>query len=142
MDAKTYRLLIPAPWGDSGYSKWGMRATEARILRSVLMWRAHNDPQSALFDYGDRRWFLNVPTYKSASAALSKRNLSQRKNGCAMQTHGMSERDNGQTSKQQRSNNGCSRSIRNINAGTPMQYANNRNRHFSADTHDKNNVRN
>jgi len=71
VDAKTYRLLIPAPWGDSGYSKWGMRSTEARILRSVLMWRAHNDPKSALFDYGDRRWFLNVATYKSAAAALA-----------------------------------------------------------------------
>ncbi len=71
VDAKTYRLLVPAPWGDSGYSKWGMRSTEARILRSVLMWRAHNDPQSALFDYADRRWFLNATTYKSASAALA-----------------------------------------------------------------------
>lgn len=71
VDAKTYRLLVPAPWGDSGYSKWGMRATEARILRSVLMWRAHSDPRSALFDYADRRWFLNATTYKSSSAALA-----------------------------------------------------------------------
>lgn len=69
VDSRTYRLLVPAPWGDSGYAKWGMRAVEARILRAVLMARAHND-NDALFDYAARQWFLNVPVYKSSAAAL------------------------------------------------------------------------
>lgn len=71
VDRVTYRLLIPMPWGDSGYRYWGLRSIEARILRSVLMKRAHSDPQRALFDYGDRQWFLNAHTYKSAAAALA-----------------------------------------------------------------------
>ena len=71
VDSKTFRLLVPCPWGDSGYSKWGMRSTEARVLRSVLMWRAHQDPAAALFDYGDRRWFLNVSGYRTQSAAMA-----------------------------------------------------------------------
>ncbi len=71
IDHYTYRLLIPMPWGDSGYRKWGMRAIEARVLRAVLMNRAHSDPQAALFDYADRQWFLNAHTYKSAAAALA-----------------------------------------------------------------------
>lgn len=70
VDSRTYRLLVPLPWGDSGYVKWGMRAVEARILRSVLMTRANSD-QSALFDYADRRWFLNAAMYKNSQAALT-----------------------------------------------------------------------
>lgn len=70
IDSRTYRLLVPAPWGDSGYSKWGVRAVEARILRSVLMTRTRSD-EAALFDYGDRRWFLNFGIYKSPAAALT-----------------------------------------------------------------------
>lgn len=69
VDSRTYRLLVPAPWGDSGYAKWGMRAVEARILRSVLMTRARSNTQ-ALFDYADRRWFLNAATYKNRGLAL------------------------------------------------------------------------
>ncbi len=70
IDSRTYRLLVPAPWGDSGYSKWGMRAVEARILRSVLMTRTRGD-EAALFDYGDRRWFLNFGIYKTPTMALA-----------------------------------------------------------------------
>lgn len=70
VDSRTFRLLVPAPWGDSGYSKWGMRAVEARILRSILMTRANSD-QAALFDYAERRWYLNAPMYKNSAAALT-----------------------------------------------------------------------
>lgn len=70
VDSRTHRLLIPAPWGDSGYAKWGMRAVEARILRSILMTRARSNTQS-LFDYADRRWFLNAAGYKNSNVALS-----------------------------------------------------------------------
>lgn len=70
IDSRTYRLLVPAPWGDSGYSKWGMRAVEARILRACLMRRVMRESTDALFDYADRRWFLNAGTYKTSTAAL------------------------------------------------------------------------
>lgn len=71
LDSKTYRLLIPVPWGDSGYQHWGLRSTEARILRRALMERASKD-RLALFDYADRhrQWFLNMDTYPTAQLAL------------------------------------------------------------------------
>jgi hypothetical protein len=76
VDQHTYRILIPLPWGDSGYRYWGMRSAEARVLRAVLMGRVHSEPLVALFDYSDRQWFLNAAVYKSAAVALDylKRN--------------------------------------------------------------------
>lgn len=68
VDSRTYRILIPVPWGDSGYHIWGMHAVEARILRAVLMERTGK--QDALFDYAERRWFLNAAVYKNVRVAL------------------------------------------------------------------------
>ena len=70
VDGRNFRLLVPAPWGDAGYSKWGMRAVEARILRAVLMSRLDREPEVSLYSYDNRQWFLNYRTYKSPSMAL------------------------------------------------------------------------
>lgn len=70
VDARSFRLLVPAPWGDAGYQRWGMRAVEARILRAILMGRLQKEPGVSLYDYGNRQWFLNYQTYKSSSMAL------------------------------------------------------------------------
>ena len=32
VDTRTGRLLVPAPWGDTGWKLWGLRQWEARIL--------------------------------------------------------------------------------------------------------------
>ena len=47
---------------------------------------------------------------------ISKRSLSQRKNGCAMPTFGTNGSNDGITSAEQRSNEGCTRSIRKLYA--------------------------
>lgn len=65
VDARTGRLLVPAPWGDAGWQKWGVRHWEAIVLRAVLMARVVDHKRPALFDYSAtaRTWFLNVGDY-------------------------------------------------------------------------------
>lgn len=73
-DVTTWRLLIPAPWGQRGWRKWGMRQWEARILRSVLIERQQSkiDKRPMLFDYNDqaRTWHLNYTDYPTFPEAL------------------------------------------------------------------------
>lgn len=65
VDARTGRLLVPAPWGNAGWKRWGLRHWEAVVLRSVLMARVADRKRPALFDYNadSRTWFLNVSDY-------------------------------------------------------------------------------
>src|SRR5262245_11728610 len=39
VDRVTLRLLIPAPWGSSGWKTWGLRAWEGETLRRILLAR-------------------------------------------------------------------------------------------------------
>lgn len=71
VDGKTFRILIPVPWGDSGYKYWGVHAIESRIIRAVLMNRQKSDATTALYLYGERRWTLNARTYKNVRRALT-----------------------------------------------------------------------
>ena len=67
------RLLVPVPWGDSGYKVWGLRVTEARILRRIMLQRAERD-RPPLFDYDPtiRRWvFLLAWSRRTAAAYLN-----------------------------------------------------------------------
>lgn len=70
VDSRTYRIIVPVPWGDSGYHKWGVPCTEARMLRWVLLARFKKGGGNALFDYDGRKWFLNVAVYKSSALAM------------------------------------------------------------------------
>lgn len=69
------RLLVPAPWGKSGYQKWGLRRREADVLRAVLM--ARQTPQQGravpLFTYGEdtRAWYVNVQDYPTEAHAMA-----------------------------------------------------------------------
>jgi len=73
-DPKTWRLLVPAPWGQRGWRKWGMRQWEARILRSVLIERHSStaDMRPVLFDYSpeSKTWHLNYADYPTFKEAL------------------------------------------------------------------------
>lgn len=70
VDSRTYKILIPVPWGDSGYHAWGLRSTEARVIRWILMARCKRAPDQALYTFRDRYWYVNGDTYPSAAAAL------------------------------------------------------------------------
>ena len=69
------RLLVPLPWGKSGYLKWGLRRREADVLRAIL--QARQVPQQGrpvpLFTYGEdtRAWYLNVADYPTEAHAMA-----------------------------------------------------------------------
>lgn len=68
IDNVTFRILVPAPFGSSGWKLWGLRAWEAGELRRFLMERCRmKDKRPALFDYNSesRTWHLNASDYPS-----------------------------------------------------------------------------
>ena len=72
VDPITHRILVPAPFGSSGWRKWGLRSWEAGELRRFLAHRCQmRDKRPALFDYNSesRTWHLNAHDYSSFDAA-------------------------------------------------------------------------
>lgn len=72
IDSRTYRLLIPAPWGKAGWRRWGLRAWEAEILRQILIVRCQMRRMEPLFDYNTeaRTWHVNMQQYGRLDVAL------------------------------------------------------------------------
>jgi hypothetical protein len=72
LDSRTYRLLVPAPWGRVGWKRWGLRAWEAEILRQILIVRCQMRRVEPLFDYNDqaRTWHVNLQHYGRLDLAL------------------------------------------------------------------------
>jgi len=94
VDGLTGRLLVPAPWGNSGWKKWGLRQWESVVLRSVLMARVPNVKPLPLFDYCDtaRTWHLNgssYPTLADAQNYLQRRPITV----AEWRTHGVKQND-------------------------------------------------
>lgn len=78
-DKVTQRIIIPAPWGSSGWRRWGLRHWEAGTLRKILLGRQARftvKQRPPLFGYSDRRyWYLNIidyPNYESAQNWLMR----------------------------------------------------------------------
>ena len=73
INPRTYRLLVPAPWGSRGWKRWGLRHWEAGLLRGVLMERLKDSRRRVLFDYNAHAhtWHLNLSDYRIADAALN-----------------------------------------------------------------------
>ena len=71
IDAVTYRLLVPAPWGSAGWRAWGLRKWEAGVLRSILIARVKDTKRPCLYDYNheSRTWHLNAYDYGNLEAA-------------------------------------------------------------------------
>jgi hypothetical protein len=70
VDHRTHRLLIPAPWGSAGWSRWKMRRWESTILRKTLIVRCQMQRVKPLFDFGGGQWFLNLTDYGRLDLAL------------------------------------------------------------------------
>ena len=72
IDSRTYRLLVPAPWGRAGWKRWGLRAWEAEILRQILIVRCQMRRVEPLFDYNTeaRTWHVNMQHYSRLDLAL------------------------------------------------------------------------
>lgn len=75
VDPATWLILIPAPWGGSGYRRYGLRSTEAAVLRRLMRLRQKKNDHVhwVFYDPEARRWCLNLadyPTEAHASAYL------------------------------------------------------------------------
>jgi hypothetical protein len=70
VDHRTHRILIPAPWGSSGWNRWNMRRWESTILRKTLIVRCEMRRIKPLFDFGGGQWFLNLADYGRLDLAL------------------------------------------------------------------------
>lgn len=68
VDLVTLRILIPLPWGSSGWKRWNMRAHEATVLRRILLgrqatWQQGRPAPLFTYDPDGRYWTLNVHDY-------------------------------------------------------------------------------
>jgi len=72
IDAVTGRILIPLPWGNQGWKRWGLRKWEAACLRKLMLERAQLRRPLPLFcfDASNRQWFLDMESYVDEEAAL------------------------------------------------------------------------
>lgn len=72
VDSRTHRLLVPAPWGRSGWKRWGLRAWEAAILGRILRMRCEMQRVPGVFDYNTEtgKWYLNYGHYQRLDQAL------------------------------------------------------------------------
>lgn len=73
VDRVTHRILVPLPWGSSGWNRWSLRAWEAEALRNILRTRQASEARirPPLFDYNDEgwTWHLNYSDYPGLAAA-------------------------------------------------------------------------
>lgn len=72
VDAVTGRILIPLPWGSSGWRHWGLRKWESECLRKIMVERSKVRKPAPLFcfDHGSRQWFADMELYPTAEDAL------------------------------------------------------------------------
>jgi hypothetical protein len=70
VDAPTGKVLIPLPWGRAGYARWGLRPSEATVLREIMLQRQY---QPGLFVYHalGRAWHVNLHDYPSKGIAMA-----------------------------------------------------------------------
>lgn len=72
VDAETWRILIPLPWGSKGWKHWGIRQWEGRALQAAMInridWHSQNG-SAPLFLYESQVWLLNLGDYPSLESA-------------------------------------------------------------------------
>lgn len=75
VDVRTYRILLPMPWGKKGYKRWGgLRWHEADILRRILLTRQRSEtkpkrPHLFVYDEDCNCWLLDMDGYPTFDAA-------------------------------------------------------------------------
>jgi len=58
----TSRILVPLPWGRVGAKLWGLRTTEARCLRYIMLARSASDDAWLRYEDSSRNWIVAKPT--------------------------------------------------------------------------------
>lgn len=104
VDTTTHRIMIPLPWGSSGWRAWGLRYHEALVMRAIMLSRQGVKPGSVVplftYDAQPRTWHLNVMDYRNLDAGLSWLQASQITLS-EWRRHLRQWRDNAKTTKRQ-----------------------------------------
>lgn len=69
VDGTTGRVLIPLPWGRNGKAKWGLRTSEADILREILFTWEREGVSLFHYDRARRSWFVMLRDYANIHLA-------------------------------------------------------------------------
>ena len=81
VDTTTHRILIPLPWGSSGWKRWGLRYHEALVMRAIMLGRQTVKPGRVVplfvYDEAARTWHLNAMDYRNLDAGMSWLQASQ-----------------------------------------------------------------
>lgn len=72
VDPVNGRILVPVPWGNDGWSAWGLRNWEAIVLRNILRQRMLSEKILALYGFSEKtnRWHMDIKTYRTYEAAF------------------------------------------------------------------------
>jgi hypothetical protein len=69
IDGVTGRFLIPLPFGRNGSAQWGIRPSEANVLRQILFDWQTEPPALLHYERSRRAWFVNLAEFGSAGIA-------------------------------------------------------------------------
>ena len=69
VDFISKRILIPSPFGSSGWQKWNLRLHEGRLLRRILANRQADDKRQPMFVYrtDTNQWHVNTEAWPAGS---------------------------------------------------------------------------
>lgn len=70
IDEVTGRILIPLPWGSTGYRHWGLRKWEGYCLRKVLIAKCSRGVVLFGFDGETNQWYVDMEQFPTANSAL------------------------------------------------------------------------
>jgi hypothetical protein len=69
VDGATGRFLIPLPFGRNGAAQWGIRPSEANILRQILFDWQTEPPALLMYERSRRAWFVNLTEFGGVGIA-------------------------------------------------------------------------
>lgn len=70
-DTHTGRILIPVPWGSSGWRVWELRKWEATCYRRLLLDRvSRSNTELFAYDVSSRQWYVDIELYPDRETAL------------------------------------------------------------------------
>jgi hypothetical protein len=69
IDGVTGRFLIPLPFGRNGHARWGLKPSEANVLRQILFDWMLETPSLIHYDKSRRSWFVCLSAFPTIHVA-------------------------------------------------------------------------
>jgi hypothetical protein len=71
VDGGSGRILIPMPSGKKGHRLWGLRVSEANVLRDILYGWQEAPPTLIFYEWTRHSWFVNLDHFGTLGIAKS-----------------------------------------------------------------------